>query len=280
VADPAVETPSAETTEPETDAALDAALEDQAIEIPDGDKLVPLSAVIALRGRMKEIRGKLDSATTQASKASALEAQLQTLKQQVAELEPYAQAYQVLQQTAKPDPVEEDTTEYQEIARDFDLYTPEGQLDIARAKRVAARERRTAEAVAKAQVAPMQQQAVSSASQAMLGRALVTKGPSGMSPNPDILRTVWARLDPALTSTQEGALQAWNVAMGYTAATQAPTTAKPAVVVPDPLFTEKAGGRSTPTTVSLSESDRRAAKEVGLSDAEYLAEAAKMPWRR
>lgn len=265
------QTPEAE------DAALESAIEEQAIDIPDGEKLVPLSAVTNLRGKIKEVRSQLADASTKASKADRLEARLQQLQQQVEQMTPYVQAYQQLQQQpAKTEATPEDVSELKEIAEDLDLYK-DGALDLDRARRVRDRQEKLAEKVARQQVEPMHRQNTQQASRAFLQQAKVTTAPSGMKADPAVLEAVWANLDPAVTSTKEGAIQAFNVALGYTAAMQKPAAAAAKEAVPPPLFTEKAGGRAG-GSVTLTDGDRRAARELGMTDAEYAKEAAKMPW--
>jgi hypothetical protein len=50
--------------------------------------------------------------------------------------------------------------------------------------------------------------------------------------------------------------------------------------LPDPLLTERAGGRDLPGGITLTDGDRRVARDMGMTDKEYAAEAAKMPWRK
>jgi hypothetical protein len=45
-----------------------------------------------------------------------------------------------------------------------------------------------------------------------------------------------------------------------------------------PVFVETAGGQAQPVTMSAME--QKAARDMGLSDAEYQKQAAAMPWRK
>lgn len=282
---PPPEAPPAEPAAPvDEDAALEAAIDEQAIDIPDGEKLVPLSAVTSLRGKIKDYKSQLADASTKAGKTAELEAKLAEAQRQIDEATPYVRAYQQLQQQHQP-PAEtaEDTAELNDIATELDLYTPTGDLDIERARRVQSRQMKVAERVAQQHIAPIQQQSVQQASVAMFRSALATKAPSGVTVDPQILKEVWTRLDPSVTATKEGAIQAWNVALGYSVATGKggmPTPPAAKSEVPEPLYTERAGGRTASATVTLTDGDRRAAKDLGLSEAEYAKEVAKMPWRR
>ncbi len=284
--EPAAAPPPEPASEPATppppadeDAALETALDEQAIDIPDGDKLVPLSAVTSLRGKIKDYKAQLSDASTKASKAAELESKVAQLEAQLQQLTPYAQAYLQAQQQPREEPKEspEDVAELKAIAEDLDLYR-DGQLDLDRARRVRDRQQQVAERIARQQVEPMRQQSVKQQSDAMLVKAMNTAAPSGMKPDPAMLKAVWSRLDPSVTATQEGAIQAWTVAMGYTSAV-APAAKRETTPPPEPLFTEKAGGRAS-ASVTLTDQDKRTAKELGYTEAEYAKEVAKMPWGR
>jgi hypothetical protein len=279
--------PPAEPAAPvDEDAALEAAIDEQAIDIPDGEKLVPLSALTSLRGKFKEYKAQLADASTKAGKTSELEARLAEAQRQIDAATPYVQAYQQLQQQQQPaEPKEsaEDVAELKDIATELDLYTPTGDLDIERARRVQTRQMKMADRVVQQHIAPMQQQSVQQASVAMFRSALATKAPSGATVDPGILKEVWQRLDPSVTATKEGAIQAWNVALGYSVATGkggVPAPAAPKAEVPDPLFSEKDGGRTASAAITMTDGDKRAAKDMGLTEAEYAKEVEKMPWRR
>lgn len=287
---PAVVEPPAAEPEPQTpeqeDAALDAQIAEQAIELPDGtDKLVPLSAVTNARAKITALRSELATLKPNAEKAGQLETQIQQLQQQLNTVLPLAQAYQAAVQAqpapaAETGPTPEERRDLEELARDNDYYKLDGTLDIEKAQRLQARIDRAAELKARQEVAPMQAQTIQAQSHAMLASARATKAPNGQQPDPEILATVWSRLDPSVTATKEGAIQAWNVALGYSVALgKVPGGAAPKAEIPPPLLTERAGGRDTVAPV-LNESDRQAARSMGMSEKEYAEEVAKMPWGR
>lgn len=269
------------------EAALDAQIADQAIELPDGtDKLVPLSAVTTVREKLRTTK---DEARTAKEEAARIKAEADELKRQWSEAAPYIEAAKTLiaaqhnqpgpKAPAAPAP---DDPELVELAQTLDLYDATGKPDVARAAKVAGLVDRRAGRKVEEGTAPLVQNTVQQASARMFQNALITTGKNGAKPDPEILRTVWGQLDPKLTSTKEGALQAWNAALGFTVAAgidTAPktTTTQPAQTLPDPLLTEKAGGRDT-ASVTLNDSDRRAAKELGLSESEYSKILAKKPW--
>lgn len=273
------------------DADLDKIIEEQAIDIPgDTDKLVPLAAVENARAKLKTVRAELETAKQGTARATELEGQLQQLQQQVNALKPYADAYQAAlaaQPPAEPQgPTPEERAELEEIARDNDYYKTDGSLDLERATRQQARILKAAEKIAQQTIAPLQQQSTTERSAGMLHKAKLTALPDGSKPDPQILDWVWGQLDPKLTATREGAQQAFVAAVGYATSlnklvkgTAAP--AAPKEPLPPPLLTEKSGGRDH-TGPTLTEADRRAARDLGLSDKEYAEELATMPqgWGR
>lgn len=283
VADPPPVAAAPETPEQE-DAALDKLIEEQAIDLPDGtDKLVPLSAVTTARAKLTKAREQLAEAKQGSAKASELETKVADLERQLNHALPYVQAYQAaLQQPQTPaatGPTPQERAALEEIAKDYDFYKPDGALDLERAGRHQARIRKEAEAIAQQQIAPIQQQTESARSASFLASAKLTKAPSGQQPDPEILETVWSRLDPKLTATKEGAIQAWNVALGYSVAMgKAITAEKPApkTELPPPLLTERAGGRETPGA-TLTEDDKRMARQLNISDKEYAEGLSMMP---
>jgi hypothetical protein len=271
---------------PDEDAAFDAELEKQAIDIPDGEKLVPLSAVTTVRGKLKEQRAAAEAAKTEsANERSAREA----LEQQLRDAQPVLMAAQALlaqQQQQAPQPHGEQPDPLAErLAKLTDLYGQDGQPDAKRGKELAAVVRELASEIVKQEVAPIHQQTVQSQSSLMLQRALATKGPNGQQPAPEAIKAMWSKLDPSITSTVEGARWAWTLAMGTTAMSAAPDTRQRGAdgkfvtqPPPDPLYTERAGGRVEATRTPLSEMERKIIKDLGMTESEYL-KADDRPWK-
>lgn len=287
---PPSEPPKEEATaEPETpvseDADLDKIVAEQSIDLPDGaDKLVPLAAVENARAKLKVAREKLAAAEEGSARAATLETQVQQLQRQIAQIQPYAQAYQAALQAQPPEtpkgPTPEQAAALEEIARDYDFYKTDGSLDLDRASRHQARIRKEAEAIAQQTVAPLQARNAQSASASMLRNAKLTTLSDGSKPAPEVLEYVWGQLDHSVTSTKEGAQQAFAVAVGYAQmlgkmqkGTAQPTAKEP---VPPPILTEKSGGKiaAGPT---LTEADKRAAKDLGMTEKQYAEELATMP---
>lgn len=296
---PVVETPAAEPeAQPaDDDAALEASIAEQTIEVPDSSaqdgkvKLVPLSAVTSVRDKLKDAKAALAVATEGSAKAQTLERRIDELSAQLAQLGPKAQAYDAAvaaqQQRPQQGPTPEDRAELEEIARDLDLYNADGTPNLERATRIRDREHRLAQRVAQQAVAPLAHHTVTQQSNAMLERAKNTAAPNGVKPDPATLQAVWARLDPALTATPDGAKQAWAVALGYTTAMQQAGTPAPRAAdgkfakadVPPPLYSEKAGGKDT-ASVQLSDKERDYIKREGITEAEYMKSMNSAPWLR
>lgn len=307
------ETPPQETppAEPELnlqdDAAVDAALEANAIQVPDGDKLVPSSDVGKVarhyRTELKDVRAKLEAATAGSARAQQLEQTVQQLQQQIQQLQPYVQAYQqVVQQPAqtpaKPDVSDEEADGY---ARLYDLYKADGsgQLDRDRGRKIVTDMRRiateAANQAAEAKVAPIHQMSVKQLSRNNFQRAMVTALPNGSKASEAALKWVWDQIDPSVTATVDGAREAFLAAVGRTYATSTPeqltallsgpqktsTQRGPngqflkqsAEPIPEAVPRETSGGKDVQGQSALSEQERKFLSATGMSEADYLKTA-------
>jgi hypothetical protein len=256
--------------------------EPEVIEIPTGEKLVQLSALTSAREKTKTVRAELEAAKAEIGKSAEKDTRIAALEQQLQQLTPMAQAYQAalqaqqLQPQKPAEPTPEQNAKLQRVAQQLDFYKSDGTLDLTRAQSHLDLLREEAAEIARQQVEPFQAQTTSDKSSFNLQRALITRTPTGAQPDPEVLRQVWQRLDPKITSTPEGAAQAFSVALGHSLLL-GKTTSKAAEVIPDPLVTERAGGKDAPPETALRESDRRIARDLGLTDKEYAAELGKMP---
>lgn len=281
----------------EDDAAVDAALQQSTIPVPDGGELVDGrkagEIARAYRGKIKELKGELESLKPTAAKAEQLEQQIAALNAKVNELQPYVAAYQQMTQAAQQiaEPSEADA-EAEAYAKDLDLFTQEGKPDIVRAKRILATVERLATKRVEAAVGPLHQQTAAERSGANLARAAATTI-GNIKADPNILRAVWSRLDPAVTATPEGAQHALIQAIGFTVAQQAqqgnqqpqaprtPSGQFAKADVPAPMFTEKAGGKDSPASDSpLSPQEQSYIKSMGISEKDYRESARSAPWLR
>ena len=279
---------AAESPDAQTDADLDAALDEQAIEIPDGDKLVPLSAVQALRGQVKQLK-------TQAAKSGDLEAQVAVLQGQMSAQNPILQAAQALlaAQQAQPaaqtpqGPSPEALAELEAIARDLDLYQSDGKPDLARAYRIHQRTVNSARAIAEQATKPIIEHSASQEVDWMIERAKVTEW-QGQRADPVILESHVNKIrqQPGglqMLANQEYMTIVWKQALLDSLmagkAVKTPTRVSPQQT-PEagaPVFREKSGGASGPRP-KLSSMETRAAADLGMTQDEYQKEVAKMPW--
>lgn len=285
----------------EDDAAVDAALQQSTIPVPDGGELVDGrkagEIARAYRGKIKDLKGELEQAKTSAARATELEQQIAALNAKVGELQPYVAAYQQMTQAAQQvaEPSEADA-EAEAYAKDLDLFTQDGKPDVVRAKRILATVERLAIKRVEAAVGPLHQQTAAERSGANLARAAATTI-GNIKADPAVLRAVWARLDPAVTATPEGAQHALIQAIGFTVAQQAamgqagstPAPQAPRTPggqfakadVPAPMFTEKAGGKDSPASDSpLSPQEQSYIKSMGISEKDYRESARSAPWLR
>ena len=256
--------------------------EPEVIEIPTGEKLVPLTALENARAKVKDIKAERDALKASADASAAKDARLLELQQQLEQVTPYAQAYQAAveaqrnQPPPKTEPTQAELAKFERVAKSLDFYKADGSgLDLDRAKAHMDLIREEAQEIARAQVEPWQQQTLATQADTMLQRALITKAPDGAQPDPEVLKAVWARLDPKLTATTQGAAQAWSIALGHSVALgKGPKKAEP---IPDPLLVEKAGGKDGGPTFTLTAADKQIARDLGMTEKEYQAEVAKMP---
>jgi hypothetical protein len=282
----AEETPETPVPEAERDVEADT------LEIPDSSqpegkaKYVPASALAGARAELRTLKADLHAAKEGSAKAERLEQQIAAMQAQIQQLTPYVQAYQAAVQQQQP--VEEDDSEAVDLARTLDLYKPDGTPDVDKAKKTLALMDKRAKSHAEAQVAPIQQRNTAQASQYNLQRALNTQI-GGVKPDAAILKGLWQRLDPALTADEQQAKHLVIQAIGMTVMQnegKTPTTRTATgqftktedKEIPPPLHTEKAGGKDTPGDTPMSEMEKRMAKEMGLSDKEYLERASQAPW--
>jgi len=260
----------------------DAAIEANAIDIPDGDRLVPLSVVAPLREKVRTLK-------PEAERAKQLEAELAQLREQTEKTKPVVEAARAIveqmqrQAVPPPAPPPEDTGELEAIARDLDLYRPDGTPDVDRARRIREREVATAKRMADEATAPIRIESLRDKAIYNLERAKHTADASGRKPDPKVLDAYWDHLSRQpggldLLANPQNARHVWNQAYTDTFASQtSPTAHLPKVEPPPPvLHTETPGGKAS-ALPTLTATDRRTAKDLGISEAEYAKTLAAMP---
>src|SRR5687767_1574557 len=166
--------PTAETPPPAADAAPPVAPpveppkddEPEVLEIPTGEKLVPLSALETAREKTKTIRAELESVKAEVGKSAEKDAKIAELTSQLQSIAPMAQAYQAAleaQRNQPPPPQEptpQQTAKLQKVAQQLDFYKSDGSLDLSRAQAHLDLLREEAAEIAQQQVAPFQQQTI------------------------------------------------------------------------------------------------------------------------
>lgn len=288
-ADVAPDQPVEQATAPVADVdddPLEPEIAAQVIDIPDGDKLVPLSALKGARTELKTL--KQAAKDTPALKAALEQAQKQ-LEQTAPMVEAFkawqqAQQYQPPVQQPQAPPVE-DTTDLEDLARTFDFYKPDGTVDLDKARKVQAHTQKQAESIAQQYTTPLVTNVLEARVNENLGRAMATAHPvTGEKADPQILNALVQQIrqqpDGLKTlSNPEAMKQIWLNAYSLSTFKQKPAAAAaPAKeAVAPPLVTERAGGQIQGAR-TLSSLEKRAAKDAGMTEAEYLAEAKKMPW--
>jgi hypothetical protein len=289
VQEPVAEVAAVPSDDPATDdPALNQQIAEQAIAVPDGEKLIPESL---LRNVAISYRNKLKEAKQGSPEAVALRQQLDAAEARLRESEPLAHAFRAIQQAQPPQPSQpvpaEDTTELTEIAKDFDFYRPDGQPDLDRARRVQLRTTRQAEVIARQQNAPLVTHALSAQAQHNIARMKATAHPvTGLKADPRVIDAVVSQLAQqegglATLANLESVKHLWSNA--YTMSTFDPGFGKaaptdPAPAPSAPVVTERSGGAAPASATGLSASEKRAAKDAGLTEKQYLEIAAGMKW--
>jgi hypothetical protein len=183
----------------------------------------------------------------------------------------------------------EDTRELEDIAKDFELYRPDGTVDIDRARKIQHRTMRTAQAVAQAQTQPLVTHTLSQTANTMLSRAMNTTLPGSQDKaDPDIVRGYFERVASqpnglALLANEANVRVLWNQAYTDTLIRRAqgggaPQAPKAIEKPPAPLLVEKSGGGPQPK-FTLNAMEKQVARDMGLTEAEYVKRAGAMPWR-
>lgn len=230
-----------------------------------GQKHVPLGTLIAERREKQALKQKAD--------------QFDQLAGYVNQVRPYIDFLQAnpglitqTRQETNPtpvtttQPVDEDALE---LARTLDLYTAEGQPDVKRAQKVQKIIDRAAGTQAQEAVKPLQESTLRERAGYNYQRALITKAPDGREVDRGTLDAIWARTDPKILATEEGAAGVVAMALGLSVM-QGTSKAAPPAPAPlnPPLHTEPAGSRTT-QRAPLSQLDQAIAKIRGLDEKTY-----------
>jgi hypothetical protein len=210
---------------------------------PGGEKLVPLSALVAQRRE----------AATAKAEAAALRPKAEKVDQVVREW----QAAQPLldkvrngtyqpapQQTPKPEgPLSAD--EAVEYAKYLDLYDTDGKPDTGRAQRVAALNAKVSEKQAQQYVAPLLQHTAQGQSRANLEQAANFKDQHGHQIDRGILESIWNQVPPEMSAQPQIAAVLYRQAIAEMVI-QGKWKGASAAPPPPPVHTEGVGGGTAP----------------------------------
>lgn len=247
--------PVAEAPAPVAEAAPDPETPADAVEL-NGEKLVPLSALLAERREAKALAEK-------AAKVDALE-------QWQRENEPALRFLQnnrdllIQRQAPAPAPaapaVDPDA---HEAALLMDFYKPDGTPDIDKGARWLALQDRRSGRLADERVQPLVQRTQVEQGNMNFHMARNIKDASGASPSEESLRAVWSAMPPELVANQQVAGMLATLALGMD---QMKNPRRP-VVAPQPTappFSEPSGGNPR-TRPALSAFEERIAADRGVS---------------
>ena len=261
--------PEASATEPEPqEPALEGVVEVQ------GQKLVPVSAVIAERDRArtsteKRIREEYEPVKAKAAQADQLAADLGVLQPYIDHLRRHPE---LMQQPAQPDVPSVSDQDAEQFARQYELYTPTG-LDTGRAKKIIANQRedmaKVARSAAQEAVAPMiHGNATQQARQNFLWAASQRAADGTPLVDANELAQEWANMPPELAANPEVAQVLLDRVIG-----RALRSGK-RVTRPDsePTFSEPAGGRGS-GDYKISPMEQRMARATGVSEKDWAKSA-------
>lgn len=216
-------------------------------------KMVPLSELIALRKERKTLREQLAQAAPAIQRAQQVDRQLQ-------EISPYVEA--IRQNPGLIDAVKagthatpahaaqpQDDTDAKDTAEDFGFYTTDGQLDIARARRVLDRATAAAEKKLQGQIAPLRQQTADTAAREMRQRVATMRDKAGQPvASEESLNEMFGLLPSELVANPQVAFVVALAAAGMDKyAGRTPRVAQAPAAAPtyrEPIYTESTGRRA------------------------------------
>ena len=240
-----------------------------------GQKLVPVSAVIAERDRArqsteKRIRDEYEPVKAKAAQADQLAADLGALQPYIDHLRRHPELMQQAPQADVPTVSDQDAEQF---ARQYELYTPTG-LDTGRAKKIIANQRdemaKVARNAAQEAVAPvLHGTATQQARQNFLWAASQRATDGSPLVDPNELAQEWAQMPPELAANPEVAQVILDRVVGRSLRSG---KRPPQRQESEPLFSETPGGRGS-GDYQISPMEKRMSKNVGLSEKDWTASA-------
>ena len=256
---------------PETQAQDDD--DDQLIEtVKVGEqKMVPVGELVAARKAARSVKQQLKDIGPQLQRAAAIEAQLNEVRPILDAIKANPKLVEAVTRgthaTSATVEQPEHDQEAKDTAEDMGFYTTDGQLDVARARRVLDRiETRNARRT-QSDLAPLKQQTAVRAAQEMRGRVDSIRTKEGTSlASKESLDEIFGMVPPELQADGKTAFVLALAAAGMDIYTgRKPAAAAPARSTYDePIYTEPSGGRRG--AVSVSAELAALGKRVGLTE--------------
>lgn len=282
-AEPAVPVVVAGAAPPEDDEPVEGATEDAR-----GTRYVPLQALQQTRAELKAAR--------------ALAAEVETLRAKAAQGEQTAQWVESVRPLldrlkARPDVVQAIMTgqpvpgvtapaapapdpeeallprqDAEDLARTLELYTPDGQPDVARARKVAAVMRRTADDETTRKQAPVMQAMAAGQAGTLKGQYATVKDKQGRTVNPQVLDQLWNIVPAELIARDPNVAGVlYYAAKGYAAHHGLDEPVPPSRA---PIVSEASGG-GRPAAPVLTEFDRNISRAMQVTEKQYSETGAK-----
>lgn len=228
---------------------------------PGGEKLVPLSALVAQRQEAARVKAEAAALREQTKEIDTIRAAWQAAQ-------PAIEHARQQQRQAPPPPAPAGPLSEQEAidyAKDLDLYKTDGTPDTARAQRLAARQEALADRKAQQYIAPFQQQTAQSQSAGNFEAVATWKDKSGAVVDRAILQDIWSKMPAELTAQPNVAAVMYRVAL---AETMLQGKHKAAIVPPPPAqHTESLGG--APAAREMSQLERNFISTVDMKPKDY-----------
>lgn len=237
---------------------------------PNGEKLVPLSALAAKR----------QEATTAKAALAEKEALIASLQEKATKYDQVAGEWQAVQpliqqlkngqqppQAPQAPQVNEQALNY---AKYLDLYKADGTPDVDRAQRIMDLNAAQARETAQQMVQPLYQHSAQQQSALLRERVASQAAPNGIVVDRAILDQIWSMVPAEMSARPEVAAMLWRQALADTVLSgkyKAPVTAPP-----PPVQTESLGG-SAPVR-ELSQVDRNMIQAAQIKPSEYEKTAA------
>jgi hypothetical protein len=229
---------------------------EDAVEV-GGQKYVPVGAVIAERKARQALQAKAE--------------RVDELEKYARDSQPYVEFLKANpglisgRQPAAPTPQPEHVDPQTEaLAKTLDLYTPEGKPDLARAGTIRQMMTATAQQIAQATIAPIQEESAQTRSARNFQVALQIKDKDGRSPSQAALMQIWRTMPASQTADPNVASILALTALGLDSVHQA---RPPVASALPPLITEGQG--AAPRRASLSSLEQSIARDRGITEAKW-----------